>query len=308
MQNVPGLSPDTRRKLNLLRNGLTLAAPTDAGRRRRAQPHRDRSLLAIWPRPRDDERRDADRQRDRGADGHGPRSRPSCARCGRAGTTMSARRCAAEYQRMVEIANAGARELGFADTGAMWRSKYDMSPDEFAALTERLWNQVGRSTSGAALLRPRRPQPPLRRRRPARHRPDPRRSARQSVGAGMGQYLRRRRAAQFGPARLRSHPSARAAALYARADRPHRRGLLHLARLRAAAGDLLEALDDHPAARPRGDLPRLGLGRRQPRRSARQDVHPGQRRRFRHRPSRARPQFLPARLYAPALPLRGQRQ
>jgi len=38
-----------------------------------------------------------------------------------------------EYQRMVEIANAGARDLGFADTGAMWRSKYDMSPDEFAA-------------------------------------------------------------------------------------------------------------------------------------------------------------------------------
>ena len=33
--------------------------------------------VAIWPRPRDDERRDADRQRDRGADGHGPQSRPA---------------------------------------------------------------------------------------------------------------------------------------------------------------------------------------------------------------------------------------
>ena len=29
--NVPGLNPDTRRKLNLLRNGLTLAAPTTPG-------------------------------------------------------------------------------------------------------------------------------------------------------------------------------------------------------------------------------------------------------------------------------------
>jgi len=29
--NVPGLSADTRRKLNLLRNGLTLAAPTTPG-------------------------------------------------------------------------------------------------------------------------------------------------------------------------------------------------------------------------------------------------------------------------------------
>src|SRR5205814_6787760 len=47
-----------------------------------------------------------------------------------------------EYQRLVEIANAGARELGFADTGAMWRSKYDMSPDAFTKELDRLWNQV----------------------------------------------------------------------------------------------------------------------------------------------------------------------
>src|SRR3546814_14119488 len=47
-----------------------------------------------------------------------------------------------EYARMVEIANAGAVELGFKDTGAMWRSVYDMPPDEFAALTDELWGQV----------------------------------------------------------------------------------------------------------------------------------------------------------------------
>jgi peptidyl-dipeptidase A len=46
------------------------------------------------------------------------------------------------FQRYVELANEGARELGFADTGAMWRSKYDMPPDRFAAETDRLWNQV----------------------------------------------------------------------------------------------------------------------------------------------------------------------
>jgi peptidyl-dipeptidase A len=46
------------------------------------------------------------------------------------------------YERYVELANEGARELGFADTGAMWRSKYDMAPDDFAAETDRLWNQV----------------------------------------------------------------------------------------------------------------------------------------------------------------------
>ncbi|QQQ18014.1 M2 family metallopeptidase [Brevundimonas vitis] len=49
---------------------------------------------------------------------------------------------ASDYARMVEIANEGARELGFADTGAMWRSGYDMTPDAFAAETDRLWEQV----------------------------------------------------------------------------------------------------------------------------------------------------------------------
>jgi peptidyl-dipeptidase A len=46
------------------------------------------------------------------------------------------------FRRYVELGNKGARELGFRDTGAMWRSKYDMPPDDFAAETDRLWNQV----------------------------------------------------------------------------------------------------------------------------------------------------------------------
>lgn len=49
---------------------------------------------------------------------------------------------AGDYARMVEIANEGSRELGFADTGAMWRAGYDMDPDAFAAETDRLWEQV----------------------------------------------------------------------------------------------------------------------------------------------------------------------
>ncbi|MCX4194478.1 M2 family metallopeptidase [Methylobacterium organophilum] len=47
-----------------------------------------------------------------------------------------------DYARMVEIANEGSRELGFADTGALWRSGYDMPADDFAAETDRLWAQV----------------------------------------------------------------------------------------------------------------------------------------------------------------------
>ncbi|AMO71719.1 M2 family metallopeptidase [Sphingorhabdus sp. M41] len=47
-----------------------------------------------------------------------------------------------DYARMVEIANEGAKELGFADVGAMWRSGYDMPADDFAKLTDKLWAQV----------------------------------------------------------------------------------------------------------------------------------------------------------------------
>ncbi|MGE5413389.1 MAG: M2 family metallopeptidase [Syntrophomonadaceae bacterium] len=47
-----------------------------------------------------------------------------------------------DYARFVELSNKGARELGFADTGAMWRSKYDMPPEAFSAELDRLWEQV----------------------------------------------------------------------------------------------------------------------------------------------------------------------
>ena len=47
-----------------------------------------------------------------------------------------------DYVRFVELSNKGAKEMGFKDTGAMWRSKYDVEPDAFAAEMERLWQQV----------------------------------------------------------------------------------------------------------------------------------------------------------------------
>ena len=47
-----------------------------------------------------------------------------------------------DYARFAELSNKGARELGFADTGAMWRAKYDMPPDAFAKELDRLWDQV----------------------------------------------------------------------------------------------------------------------------------------------------------------------
>jgi peptidyl-dipeptidase A len=48
----------------------------------------------------------------------------------------------ADYEKAAALMNQGAKELGFADTGALWRSNYDMDPDAFAALTEKIWNEV----------------------------------------------------------------------------------------------------------------------------------------------------------------------
>lgn len=47
-----------------------------------------------------------------------------------------------DYAKLVTLANEGSRGLGFADLGAQWRSNYDMDPDAFAALTEKLWLEV----------------------------------------------------------------------------------------------------------------------------------------------------------------------
>jgi len=46
------------------------------------------------------------------------------------------------YERFAELANAGARELGFSDLGELWRSNYDMDADAFAIEVDRLWDQV----------------------------------------------------------------------------------------------------------------------------------------------------------------------
>jgi peptidyl-dipeptidase A len=46
------------------------------------------------------------------------------------------------YAEMVELGDKGSRELGFADAGALWRSNYDMPPDQLAKEADRLWEQL----------------------------------------------------------------------------------------------------------------------------------------------------------------------
>ncbi|HEX8655783.1 MAG TPA: M2 family metallopeptidase [Allosphingosinicella sp.] len=139
--NVPGLSPDTRRKLNIMRSGITLPAPTTAGAAA--------ELNTIATRLQSQYGRGRGTMNGESLTGNEIEARMGTVRNpaqlqemwtswnNNVGAPM--RR---DYVRLVEIANQGARDLGFRDTGAMWRSVYDMPPDEFAALTDRLWNQV----------------------------------------------------------------------------------------------------------------------------------------------------------------------
>ncbi|MBW2456757.1 MAG: M2 family metallopeptidase [Deltaproteobacteria bacterium] len=46
------------------------------------------------------------------------------------------------FSRYVALGNEGAREIGFKDVGDLWRSGYDMSPEDFRADVERLMTQV----------------------------------------------------------------------------------------------------------------------------------------------------------------------
>jgi len=47
-----------------------------------------------------------------------------------------------DYARMVEIINEGSKELGYADTGVLWKAGYDMPADDFTKEADRLWTQV----------------------------------------------------------------------------------------------------------------------------------------------------------------------
>jgi peptidyl-dipeptidase A len=140
-QNVPGLSFDTKRKLDILRGGLVLPAPTTPGAAtelneiatrlnstygkgkgtRNGKPISGSDIEAAMG-----SSRDPNELKEMWVSWHDNVGKPM----------------RADYQRMVAIANQGAKELGYPDTGAMWRSQYDMAPDEFATLTDKLWAQV----------------------------------------------------------------------------------------------------------------------------------------------------------------------
>ncbi|WP_371432843.1 M2 family metallopeptidase [Novosphingobium sp.] len=141
LAKVPGLAPDVARKLLVIRTQITTPAPTTPGAaeefaalQARVQGIYGKGHGTLNGEPvngSDIEEamgttRDPAKLKEMWVSWHDT-----------VGTPMKA-----DYVRMVDIANAGARELGFADTGALWRSNYDMDPDAFAALTEKIWGEV----------------------------------------------------------------------------------------------------------------------------------------------------------------------
>ncbi|MBM0169209.1 M2 family metallopeptidase [Altererythrobacter sp. C41] len=139
---VQGLDPDVARKLNILRNGIVLPAPTTEGAATELNEIAT-SLQSQYGKGRGtlngQEISGSDIEAEMGNLEHTPEEFAEmwASWHNNVGAPMKE-----EYVRMVEIANAGATELGFDDVGAMWRSGYDMSPEEFTAMTERLWQET----------------------------------------------------------------------------------------------------------------------------------------------------------------------
>ena len=140
------LPPEQARKLMLLRLQLTMPAPADpaelAELTRIATVARSRLRQGdVLPRRARTARRSASTSRRSSASWRESRD-PRELQDVWVGWRRIAPPMRQRYARFVELMNKGARELGFADTGALWRSNYDMPPDEFSAEVERLWQQV----------------------------------------------------------------------------------------------------------------------------------------------------------------------
>jgi len=141
LRKLNGLSPETTRKLDMLRQGLVLPAP--------ATPAAATELNEIATRLNSTYgkgRGTLDGQEINGSDIEEKmgtvRDPAQLKEMWQSWHENVGRPMRSDYARMVDIANQGARDLGYKDLGAMWRSGYDMPPDDFAKLTDKLWRQV----------------------------------------------------------------------------------------------------------------------------------------------------------------------
>ncbi|MCP5397558.1 MAG: M2 family metallopeptidase [Sphingomonadaceae bacterium] len=139
---VKGLDYNTHRKLNILRNGIVLPAPTTEGSAAELSEIATR-LNSQYGKGKGTLKGEAINGSDIEAEmGNLERTPEELAEMWTSWHDNVGAPMKDDYARMVAIANEGARELGFADVGAMWRSGYDMPPEEFSGEMERLWQEV----------------------------------------------------------------------------------------------------------------------------------------------------------------------
>lgn len=135
------VDPDTRRKLDLMRNGLVLPAPANAEKSARLSQITS-DLEGMY------------------GSGKYCRTENDCMSLTQMSSTISTSRDEALllemwqgwrtvsppmktlYEEEVSLANEGARELGFADISELWRGSYDMPAEDFGNELDRLWGQV----------------------------------------------------------------------------------------------------------------------------------------------------------------------
>jgi len=138
---VKGLSFDTRRKLDFLKHGIVLPAPEKPGAadelniiatRLQSRYGKGKGTLDGKPINGSDVEEAMGKERD-----PGKLKEMWTSWHDNVGAPMRD-----DYVRLVEIANEGARELGYADVGVLWRSGYDMPAGEFSREMDRLWMQV----------------------------------------------------------------------------------------------------------------------------------------------------------------------
>lgn len=141
-KDVAGLSADTKRKLDILRTGIVLPAPTTPG------AATELNTIATDLQSQYGKGRGTFNGKDiSGSDieaemGNLQNTPAQFAEMWTSWHDKVGAPMKDDYAKLVGIANAGAKELGFADTGAMWRSGYDMPPEEFAKVTEKIWQDM----------------------------------------------------------------------------------------------------------------------------------------------------------------------
>ncbi|MET0343430.1 MAG: M2 family metallopeptidase [Polyangiales bacterium] len=140
-RGVPDLSEEVRRKLTLLSHATELPAPRDAQKRDELAELSAR-MESLYGKGKYCAEGKQCRDLEQLSETLATSRDPAVLRDAWEGWHAEGKNIGPLYARYVALANEGARELGHADLGALWRSRYDVEEEAFAADYDRLWGEV----------------------------------------------------------------------------------------------------------------------------------------------------------------------